>query len=114
MKSDSSWTLKGRPPDPRETARAGSGRSGISVGDWLNSVVEPAGPEHTPPQADYDDRDEVDDRVPSPRREEIPAPRNHQTWWRRWRGGANPTDAKEPPRRETRRLREPAMAPAPS
>src|SRR5262249_54242082 len=33
------WHVKGIPPGARETAREAARRSGVSVGQWLNSVI---------------------------------------------------------------------------
>jgi len=42
MKSSGPWNLRGLRPEAREAARAAARRSGMSVGEWLNSVIEPA------------------------------------------------------------------------
>ena len=42
MKSGGPWNLRGLRPEAREAARAAARRSGMSVGEWLNSVIEPA------------------------------------------------------------------------
>jgi len=41
MKSGGPWNLRGLHPEAREAARAAARRSGMSVGEWLNSVIEP-------------------------------------------------------------------------
>ena len=33
------WSVKGIRPEARETAREAARRSGMSLGDWLNSVI---------------------------------------------------------------------------
>jgi localization factor PodJL len=40
MKSGGPWNLRGLRPEARETARGAARRSGVSVGEWLNSVIE--------------------------------------------------------------------------
>ncbi|MGA3309969.1 MAG: hypothetical protein ABSD08_15355 [Xanthobacteraceae bacterium] len=42
MKSGGPWNLRGLRPEAREAARAAARRSGTSVGEWLNSVIQPA------------------------------------------------------------------------
>ena len=42
MKSGGPWNLRGLRPEAREAARAAARRSGMSVGEWLNSVIAPA------------------------------------------------------------------------
>jgi localization factor PodJL len=55
MKFGVPWSVKGIRPEARETAREAARRSGMSLGDWLNSVIlEQAGNPD-----DYDD-DEAD------------------------------------------------------
>ncbi len=41
MKSGGPWNLRGLRPQAREAARAAARRSGMSVGEWLNSVIRP-------------------------------------------------------------------------
>jgi localization factor PodJL len=42
MKSGGPWNLRGLRPEAREAARTAARRSGMSVGEWLNSVIRPA------------------------------------------------------------------------
>jgi localization factor PodJL len=39
MKFGAQWSVKGITPETRETAREAARRSGMSLGDWLNSVI---------------------------------------------------------------------------
>ena len=39
MKLGAQWSVKGIRPEARETAREAARRSGMSLGDWLNSVI---------------------------------------------------------------------------
>lgn len=39
MKFGAQWSVKGIKPEVRETAREAARRSGMSLGDWLNSVI---------------------------------------------------------------------------
>jgi localization factor PodJL len=39
MKFGAQWSVKGIRPEARETAREAARRSGMSLGDWLNSVI---------------------------------------------------------------------------
>ena len=61
MKSGGPWNLRGLRPEAREAARTAARRSGMSVGEWLNSVIKPADTEDREfaPSAGFD-RD-VDD-----------------------------------------------------
>ena len=46
MKSAVAWNVKGVGPEARETAREAARRAGLSVGEWLDSVIiESAGEE---------------------------------------------------------------------
>ena len=42
MKSSGPWNLRGLRPEAREAAREAARRSGMSVGEWLNTVIRPA------------------------------------------------------------------------
>jgi len=55
MKFGVPWSVKGIRPEARETAREAARRSGMSLGDWLNSVILHQAAQDT---SDYDD-DEV-------------------------------------------------------
>jgi localization factor PodJL len=41
MKFGGPWNLRGLRPEAREAARAAARRSGVSVGEWLNDVIQP-------------------------------------------------------------------------
>ncbi len=56
MKFGVPWSVKGIRPEARETAREAARRSGMSLGEWLNTVILHQAAEDT---SDYDD-DEVD------------------------------------------------------
>src|SRR5215470_1284154 len=55
MTSDTTWQGRGARPQPLQAAREAARRSGMSVGEWLDSVIqesarpESARPESTPP-----------------------------------------------------------------
>ena len=57
MKSGGPWNLRGLRPETREAARDAARRSGMSVGEWLNSVIQQGdeGYDEPPRYADYDD-----------------------------------------------------------
>ncbi len=57
MKFGVPWSVKGIRPEARETAREAARRSGMSLGDWLNSVILHQAGQDT---SDYDD-DDTDD-----------------------------------------------------
>jgi localization factor PodJL len=42
MKSGGPWNLRGLRPETRAAAREAARRSGVSVGEWLNNVIQPA------------------------------------------------------------------------
>src|ERR1700689_5388295 len=46
MKSGGPWNLRGLRPEAREAARSAARQSGMSVGEWLNSVIRPGDPEY--------------------------------------------------------------------
>ena len=61
MKSGGPWNLRGLRPETREVARDAARRSGVSVGEWLNSVIrQDDDDDHGEPMrsADYDDDDD--------------------------------------------------------
>ena len=39
MKPGIPWSLKGIEPEVREAAKEAARRSGMTLGDWLNSVI---------------------------------------------------------------------------
>jgi len=41
MRSGGPWNLRGLRPEARESARTAAQQSGVSVGEWLNSVIQP-------------------------------------------------------------------------
>ena len=45
MKSGGPWNLRGLHPEARAAAREAARRSGMSVGEWLNTVIQPANEE---------------------------------------------------------------------
>jgi localization factor PodJL len=63
MKSGGPWNLRGLRLEAREAARTAARRSGMSVGEWLNSVIKPADTEDREfaPPAGFD-RDADDSR----------------------------------------------------
>src|SRR5580700_3031907 len=42
MKSGGPWNLRGLRPEARAAAREAARRSGMSVGEWLNNVIQPS------------------------------------------------------------------------
>jgi len=60
MKSGGPWNLRGLRPEAREAARDAARRSGVSVGEWLNTVIRQDDDDYGEPMpaADYDDDDE--------------------------------------------------------
>jgi len=65
MKSGGPWNLRGLRPEARETARSAARRSGVSVGEWLNDIIEPDDDEDDGTPALFTDfYDELDDEAP--------------------------------------------------
>src|SRR5580704_10891462 len=78
MKSGGPWNLRGLRPEARAAAREAARQSGMSVGEWLNSVIqsgddqddepirsagfddEPQAP-RSPPRPEYRERDPIGD-----------------------------------------------------
>ena len=48
MKSAVAWNVKGIEPEARETAREAARRAGMSLGDWLNTVIIESAADATP------------------------------------------------------------------
>ena len=58
MKFGVPWSVKGIRPEARETAREAARRSGMSLGDWLNSVIlQQAAESGMHGSGDHDDED---------------------------------------------------------
>ena len=78
MKSGGPWNLKGLRPEAREAARNAARQSGMSVGEWLNSVIQQDDDKYDEPMrgADYDEDDDGwrDDIRPEPYQEPYPEP----------------------------------------
>jgi localization factor PodJL len=57
MKSGGPWNLRGLRPETRDAARNAARRSGMSVGEWLNSVIQQGDADYGDEMrfADYDD-----------------------------------------------------------
>src|ERR1700692_4034357 len=60
MKSGGPWNLRGLRPEQREAARDAARQSGMSVGEWLNSVIQRGNENYGEPMRFADD-DEDDD-----------------------------------------------------
>ena len=92
MKLGVPWRVKGIRPDARETAREAARRSGMSVGEWLNTVIlDSAEEEGVRPSRAYDDEadddasfgvherlDELTRQIERLTRSEAPPPRRAQ------------------------------------
>jgi localization factor PodJL len=71
MKSGGLWNLRGLRPEAREVARDAARRSGMSVGEWLNTVIMRSGGDSEPTRsADYRDDDDWRDDYRAERRYE--------------------------------------------
>jgi localization factor PodJL len=99
MKSGGPWNLRGLRPEAREAVRTAARRSGMSVGEWLNDVIEPddENDDDEPTLfSDYDDEDDERPRRSRSRRDEREPRRRSDEREARYRG-----DDREP--RERRR-----------
>src|SRR4030095_10787414 len=70
MASDMTWQAKGARPQPLQAAREAARRSGMSVGEWLDLVIQEAASPDTPSRRDGDRRRRAED---GRRRHEDPA-----------------------------------------
>jgi localization factor PodJL len=61
MKSGGPWNLRGLRPEAREAVRTAARRSGVSVGEWLNDVIEPDEEEDDDEPTLFSDYDDEDD-----------------------------------------------------
>ena len=74
MTSGVPWQVEGIRPQARETAREAARRSGMSVGEWLDSVISDRGrnervePARLPRTADDDEAADINERAPPGRR----------------------------------------------
>src|SRR6202035_508309 len=78
MKSGGPWNLRGLRPEAREAVRTAAPRSGVSVGEWLNDVLEPDDEDDDDEPtlfSDYDDEDDDERRRRSRSRRDARAPR---------------------------------------
>ena len=103
MKSGGPWNLRGLRPETREVARDAARRSGVSVGEWLNSVIREDDDDRGEPMrsVDYDDDDDArhDDKRREPRHDDPRESRYADRAARRRRGRP---EQDEPPRRGAR------------
>jgi len=60
MKSGGPWNLRDLRPETRDAVREAARRAGMSVGEWLNSVIQPGDDDYGNPMqfADYNDEDD--------------------------------------------------------
>ena len=68
MKSGGPWNLRGLRPEAREAVRTAARRSGVSVGEWLNDVIEPDEEEDDDEPTLFRDYDDEADDDARPRR----------------------------------------------
>src|SRR6202158_1362193 len=61
MKSGGPWNLRGLRPEAREAVRTAARRSGVSVGEWLNDVIEPDEEDDDDEATLFSDYDDGDD-----------------------------------------------------
>src|ERR1700688_4331170 len=99
MKSGGPWNIKGLlRPEAREAAREAARQSGLSVGEWLNNVIETNGEvdEEPGPPPDYRHTPAREE----PRRERQPRRDEEAAGTRRPPPNPRQPRAREPPRRE--------------
>src|SRR5512135_3516769 len=64
MKFGVPWSVKGIRPEARETAREAARRSGLSLGEWLNSVIlQQAAEEGVQAPLAHDDDDDYGEEI---------------------------------------------------
>ena len=96
MKSGGPWNLRGLRPETRAAAREAARASGMSVGEWLNNVIQPANEDgdeawwsadfdHEPndrwrPRPRKEDRENPRFRDPPPRRRRDVEPEDERRW----------------------------------
>jgi localization factor PodJL len=104
MKSSGPWNLRGLRPEAREAARTAARRSGLSVGEWLNNVIEPDDIDDDEPALFTDYDDEADDDRPR-RARRADRERRDDRERRRDRGNQRRRDRDSEFERETARSR---------
>ena len=111
MKSGGPWNLRGLRPETREVARDAARRSGVSVGEWLNSVIrQDDDDDHGQPMrsAEYDDDGDPwrDDKRRESRHNDPRESRHDDRGARRRRGARHGHDNDELTSRRRQRERE--------
>ena len=84
MKSGGPWNLRGLRPEAREAVRTAARRSGVSVGEWLNDVIEPDDEDEDDEPtlfSDYDDEDDEERPRRSRSRRDEREPRRRDDDW---------------------------------
>jgi localization factor PodJL len=71
MKSGGPWNLRGLRPETREAARDAARRSGVSVGEWLNSVIRQGDDDHGEPMRSANYEDDAEAWLDDKRRESL-------------------------------------------
>jgi localization factor PodJL len=112
MKSGGPWNLRGLRPEARAAAREAARRNGMSVGEWLNNVIQPADEDDESWWSSDFEREPDDRGRPRPRHEErereryreAPPPWRERDRYREapppWRERERYDDAPPPRRRE--------------
>jgi localization factor PodJL len=103
MKSGGPWNLRGLRPDAREAADDAARRAGISVGEWLNELIQQSRNDSGAPMRQPDSKEENDGSVGRP--DERPESDNAAT-----RGGQHPQRHNRGYEREHVLAREAALA----
>jgi len=100
MKSGGPWNLRGLRPEARAAARAAARQSGMSVGEWLNTVIQPADEENDEAwwSADFD-------REPEHREESRPRYEDLERGGERYREAPRRRQNNEPDDRRRQRFR---------
>ena len=84
MKSGGPWNLRGLRPEARAAARDAARRSGMSVGEWLNTVIRPDDEERDDDRWSSDiDREPQEPRRPRPRQDDHEHDHYGRAPWRR-------------------------------
>jgi localization factor PodJL len=65
MNSGGPWNLRGLRPETREAARKAAEKSGLSVGEWLNSVIKPSDEEDGKPSDEHSESAHQEEHPPA-------------------------------------------------
>jgi localization factor PodJL len=100
MKSGGPWNLRGLRPEARSAAREAARRSGLSVGEWLNSVIQPVEEDDEGWWGSDVDREPDDGRRPRPRYDDREPPPRRRVRYENEYYDEPPVRRRAPPARD--------------